>query len=112
MSGCESPASPALTAPLLPAPPAASAFEPNCDLQPALVVPWSPARLWHPHQGRAPPGGQQGAPGGAADRVASGAAPAPAPALLLALATAQGLALILSRLLHFGASHAHSQNCD
>lgn len=33
---------------LLPAPPATSAYGPHARLQRALVMPWSPARLWHP----------------------------------------------------------------
>ena len=49
---------------LLPAPPALLACgQPHACLQPALVMPWSPARRWHPRQGP-PAEWQQGEPGG------------------------------------------------
>ena len=60
---------------LLPAP-AAPLGEPHAGPQPALVMPWSPARMWHPRHGRAA-GGQQGGPGGADGEGTLGPGPAP-----------------------------------
>lgn len=92
---------------LLHAPPAAEACGPNACLQPALVMPWSPARLWQPRQGRIAAGQQVGSRAVSqqvgsratqAVRVVKGLQPInPALSLLLhpqlALAMSQGLAL-------------------
>ena len=79
---------------LLPAPPATSVYGPHACLQPALVMPWYPARLWHPSQGRAA-SGQQGATGAEAGKGLHTLTPAlPLPLHRpLALAVPQSLAL-------------------